>query len=164
MWCPNILRGLFSRLLARLGLTDAVWILNREEQLAGLFTIEVEFRAELSNHLHIMLRTRPELAKRLAPREVARRWLTITKLAKCMTDDMPVPDEKKIDEVVGNKKRIAELRKRLSSISWFMGILLENIAELSVTSFGTFVREFSPLWSRTIGHLACQGIPMGALA
>lgn len=107
------------------------WILNREEQLAGLFTIEVEFRAEMSNHLHIMLRTRPEIAKRLAPREVARRWLTITKLAKCTTDDMPVPDEKKIDEVVGNKKRIAELRKRLSSISWFRGILLENIARRS---------------------------------
>jgi len=35
---------------------------------------------------------------------------------------------------------------------------------LSVTTFGTFVREFSPLWSRTIGHLTGQGIPMGSLA
>ena len=104
------------------------WILNLEEELAKLFTIEIEFRAEMSNHLHVVLRTRPEIAKRLAPREVARRWLTITKLAKCMTDDVPVPDEKKIDELVGSKKKIAEARKRLSSISWFMGTLLENIA------------------------------------
>ena len=59
---------------------------------------------------------------------MARRWLTITKLAKCMSDEMPEPDEKKIDELVGNKKRIAEMRRRLSSISWFMGTLLENIA------------------------------------
>ena len=42
------------------------WIINREEQLAKLFTIEVEFRAEMSNHLHAVLRTRPEIAKRLA--------------------------------------------------------------------------------------------------
>lgn len=104
------------------------WIINREEQLAKLFTIEVEFRAEMSNHLHAVLRTRPEIAKRLPPRDVARRWLTITKLAKCMSDDMPEPDEKKIDELVKDKKRIAELRRRLSSVSWFMGILLENIA------------------------------------
>lgn len=45
------------------------WIINREEQLAQLFTIEVEFRAEMSNHLHVVLRTRPEIAKRLPPRE-----------------------------------------------------------------------------------------------
>ena len=108
------------------------WIINREEQLAQLFTIEVEFRAEMSNHLHAVLRTRPEIAKRLPPREVARRWLTITKLAKSMSDDMPEPDEKKIDKLVGNKTRIAELRRRLSSISWFMGILCENIARARI--------------------------------
>ena len=33
------------------------WILIREEQLAGLFAIEVEFRCEMQNHLHVMLRT-----------------------------------------------------------------------------------------------------------
>ena len=113
------------------------WIINREEQLAQLFTIEVEFRAEMSNHLHVMLRTRPEIAKRLRPREVARRWLTITKLAKCMSDEMPEPDEKKIDELAGNKTEIAELRKRLSSISWFMGILCENIARRANREDGT---------------------------
>ncbi len=104
------------------------WIVNREEQLAQLFTIEVEFRAELSNHLHVVLRTRPEIAARLRPREVAHRWLTITKLAKCMSDEMPEPDEKRIDKLVGNKKQIEKMRRRLSKISWFMGILLENIA------------------------------------
>ncbi len=88
----------------------------------------MEFRAELSNHLHVVLRTRPEIAARLRPREVARRWLTITKLAKCMSDAMPEPDEKRIDKLVGNKKQIEKMRRRLSDISWFMGILLENIA------------------------------------
>ena len=34
------------------------WIINRQEQLAQLFTIELEFRTEMSNHLHAVLRTR----------------------------------------------------------------------------------------------------------
>ncbi|MGM0490803.1 MAG: hypothetical protein ACQESR_29100, partial [Planctomycetota bacterium] len=54
------------------------WILLREEQLAGLFTIDIEFRSEMSNHLHVVLRPCPRAAKRLCATEVARRWLTIT--------------------------------------------------------------------------------------
>lgn len=104
------------------------WIIHREEQLARLFAIEVEFRAEMSNHLHAVLRTRPEIAARWTPREVARRWLTATKLAKCLSDEMPLPEEKRIDKAVGNKKQIAQWRRRLSNISWFMGMLCENIA------------------------------------
>ena len=46
------------------------WIINREEQLASLFAIDIEFRAELSNHLHLVLRTLPQVAKRLSAREV----------------------------------------------------------------------------------------------
>ncbi len=33
------------------------WIIEREEQLAGLFAIEIEFRAEMRNHLHLILRS-----------------------------------------------------------------------------------------------------------
>jgi hypothetical protein len=47
---------------------------------------------------------------------------------------------------------------------FFESLAAEDLAELSVTTFGTFLREFSPLWSHPIGHPACQGIPIGALA
>ena len=69
------------------------WIINRQEQLARLMAIEIEFRAELSNRLHAVLRTRPEIAKRWSRDEVAWRWLTTTKLAKCMSDKMLEPDQ-----------------------------------------------------------------------
>jgi hypothetical protein len=59
---------------------------------------------------------------------VARRWLTLTKLAKCMTDALPLPDEKKYEQLLNDKKRIRKIRRRLSSISWFMAFLSENIA------------------------------------
>jgi hypothetical protein len=104
------------------------WIIGREEQLAGLFAIDIEFRAELSNHLHLVLRTMPRVAKRWTAEEVVRRWLTITRLAKCFTDDVPAPDPRHVAELARDKKLVAKLRRRLSSISWFMGILCENIA------------------------------------
>ncbi len=101
------------------------WIMKREEQFTGLFAIEIEFRAELSNHLHIVLRTRPDVAKRWSRHEVARRWLTLTRLAKCMSDGMPTVDPKRIERLIKDKKQIARLRKRLSNISWLMGLLCE---------------------------------------
>ena len=104
------------------------WIVNREEQLASLFAIDIEFRTELSNHLHLVLRTMPRVAKRWTAEEVVRRWLTITKLAKCFADDLPTPDPQHLEKLVRDKKLVAKLRRRLSSISWFMGILCENIA------------------------------------
>jgi len=59
---------------------------------------------------------------------VARRWFTITKLAKCMTDDMPEPSPAKIQALLKDKKELKRIRRRLSSVSWFMGVLCENIA------------------------------------
>jgi hypothetical protein len=104
------------------------WIVRREEQLAGLFALELEFRTEMSSHLHNVLRTLPQVARRWSAREVARRWLTITKLAKCRSDDLPQPDPQRVEKLAQDKKKIQKLRRRLSSVSWYMGILCENIA------------------------------------
>jgi hypothetical protein len=104
------------------------WIVRREEQLAGLFAIDIEFRAELSSHLHLVLRTLPRVARRWSAHEVARRWLTSTKLAKCRSDDLPQPDPQRVEQLAKDKKKIDKLRRRLSSVSWFMGLLCENIA------------------------------------
>ena len=104
------------------------WIVRREEQLAGLFAIDLEFRAELSSHLHLVLRTMPEVARRWSPREVARRWLTATKLAKSFSDAWPEVEEQRIEALICDKPRIEQLRRRLCNVSWFMGLLCENIA------------------------------------
>ena len=99
------------------------WIVRREEQLAGLFAIDLEFRAELSSHLHLVLRTMPEVARRWSPREVARRWLTATKLAKSFSDAWPEVEEQRIEALICDKPRIEQLRRRLCNVSWFMGVL-----------------------------------------
>jgi hypothetical protein len=104
------------------------WIIYREEQLAGLFAIDIEFRAELSTHLHLVLRTMPEVARRWSRREVALRWLTATRLAKSFSKDLPQVKEKLIEDLVKDKEKIKKLRRRLASVSWFMGFLCENVA------------------------------------
>ena len=127
------------------------WIMEREEQLAALFTIDIEFHTELSNHLHIVLRTCPRAAKKLTPEEVVRRWLTITKLSKCFTDELPEIDEKRVKELAKDKKKVAKLRKRLSKVSWFMGTLLENIARRSNCEDATSGK----FWSTRYGCREC---------
>jgi hypothetical protein len=113
------------------------WIIIREEQLAALFAIDIEFRAEMRNHLHVVLRTMPRVAKRLGREEVVRRWLTITKLAKCMSDDLPEINPKLVKKLAKDKKKVEQMRRRLSSISWFMGTLCENISRRSNAEAGT---------------------------
>jgi hypothetical protein len=47
------------------------WVLERLRQLAGLFGVEVCDYAIMSNHLHIVLRNRPDVARQWSDLEVA---------------------------------------------------------------------------------------------
>src|SRR5262245_60732503 len=50
------------------------WIDERLEFLAGLFGVDVITHSVMTNHLHVILRTRPDLARRWDAAEVVRRW------------------------------------------------------------------------------------------
>ena len=53
------------------------WIRDRLESLAGLFGVEIAAFAVMSNHLHVILRNRPDVVALWSDSEVARRWLTL---------------------------------------------------------------------------------------
>ena len=53
------------------------WIRRRLEALAAVFGIDVLAYAILSNHLHLVLRTRPDVIASWSDREVAERWLKL---------------------------------------------------------------------------------------
>ena len=102
-----------------------------QETLAALFAIEVGFRGELSNHLHLIFRTRPDVVESWSDKDVVRRWLTITKLAKSQ-DGQPKPPSKArmaMERVLPG--RVKQIRENLSNPSWFMGILSEYIGRRS---------------------------------
>ena len=98
------------------------WIVDRLQFLSTVFAIEVCAYAILMNHFHTLLRTRPDIVAAWSDREVAARWLTLFPRR-----DGP-PSELQIRALTDCPERIAELRRRLSSLSWFMGRLNEFIA------------------------------------
>jgi hypothetical protein len=86
----------------------------------------------LSNHLHALVETRPDLVRGWTDRDVAIRYLTLCpckwrRRRKGIPVDAPPTDEE-IDDVLTVPGRIAVLRERLSSVSWFMAMLKEPIA------------------------------------
>jgi REP element-mobilizing transposase RayT len=104
------------------------WIVDRLHLLAGIFAIDVCAYAVMENHDHTILRTRPDVAAAWSDREVAIRWLTLFPCYCRKKETVPPPTENQISALADNMERIAQLRKRLSSLSWFMGRLNECIA------------------------------------
>ena len=105
------------------------WILDRVKQLAGLFSIDVAFVAILQNHLHIILRNRPDLAKRWSDQDVMRRACAIFPWKfKAYGGLGKGPTNGQLRQLAGDKQLVAQMRERLSSISWFMRQLDQNIA------------------------------------
>ena len=53
------------------------WIRDRLESLAGLFGVEIAAFAVMSNHVHVILRNRPDVVAVWSNEDVARRWLAL---------------------------------------------------------------------------------------
>ena len=104
------------------------WIVDRLRYLASIFAIEVCAYAVMENHPHSILRTRPDIVALWSDREVATRWTELCP-KKHRLKGKPIPSlEEQIQALVVCPERIAVLRKRLCSLSWFMAQLNEFIA------------------------------------
>jgi hypothetical protein len=103
------------------------WVEDRLLELAEVFAVGIYAYAVMSNHLHVVVYIDPSATLAWSPDEVAQRWVKLT----------PVRVAGKVDEaacearataLAGNAERIAVLRERLGSLSWFMRFLNEPIA------------------------------------
>jgi putative transposase len=104
------------------------WIENRLRQLTSIFAIDVSSFSVMSNHYHLTARTRPDIVAAWSDYEVARRWLTLCPIRYRSKKKAILTLQDHIRALAGRPERIAVLRKRLSSLSWFMGRLNEFIA------------------------------------
>ena len=93
--------------------------------MATRYGVEVSVYAVMSNHLHVVLRTRPDWVDSWSNREVAIRWLKLFSRSKLVEDKNTPPRHSEIKMLTGNEEQMAELRMRLSSVSWFMRSLNE---------------------------------------
>jgi REP element-mobilizing transposase RayT len=106
------------------------WIRQRIEKLASVFGIDVLTYAILSNHLHVVLRSRPDVVAAWSDRQVALRWLQIFP-GKRIEEQLGDPTTADVDSLANDPERMAVIRLRLSDVSWFMKALSEPIARFA---------------------------------
>ena len=104
------------------------WLVQRLRFLATVFAIEVCAYAVMENHYHTVLRTRPDIVALWSDWDAATRWLTLFPHHRDMSGTPIPPAEVDIRALADRPDRIAQLRIRLCSLSWFMGRLNEFIA------------------------------------
>ncbi len=107
------------------------WIRQRLEFLAGSFGLDVMAFAILSNHIHLVLRNRPDIVACWSDLEVARRWYRLCPFRKQEDGSPEEPNQYELAMLTNDPDRMAELRRRLSHPSWLMKMLCENIARRS---------------------------------
>ena len=104
------------------------WIRDRFEFLASVFGIDCLTYTVLSNHLHVVLRSRPDVVKCWSDEEVARRWWRLFPQSKDKLGHPRDPTDSDLAMIVNNPTRLAQVRERLSDISWWMRCAAEDIA------------------------------------
>lgn len=113
------------------------WVRERLETLAEAFAIEIFTYSVMSNHVHIVLRNRPDLAAEWSAEEVGRRWAMVFPSGGTGRGQVVAVDSgRQVDsakpggqaDVGVEHARTEELRGRLCNISWFMKSLNEFIA------------------------------------
>lgn len=106
------------------------WIRRRMEALASVFGIDVLTYAIMSNHMHLILRNRPDVVATWSDQEVAIRWLRVFP-GRRLEEHLAEPTENDVNMLVNQPERLLVVRERLSDISWFMRALSEPIARLA---------------------------------
>ena len=101
------------------------WVQDRIRGLTEFFAVEVFAYTVMSNHTHIVLRNRPDLAAQWTAREVAERWCQVFPGSHRVGDDAW---NLRVERLIRDPARLAEVRARLADISWFMRCLNEWIA------------------------------------
>ena len=106
-----------------------VWIEDLLKHFAAYFGIDLLCFSILSNHHHEMLRSRPDVVKTWDDTEVARRWLMICPKRKDGDGNPMEPSEPELDTIRNCPVRLADLRVRLSDVSWWLRLLNQRVAQ-----------------------------------
>ena len=106
------------------------WIKSLLQYQASVFAVDVGNYSILSNHQHLIARTRPDLAAQWSDEEVAWRW-NLAWPSWIGGQWVREPTDEEIREILIKPERIPQLRANLASLSWFMARWKEPIARLA---------------------------------
>ena len=100
------------------------------QELAASFGIDCLSFCVMVNHIHVILRNRPDVVAGWSDEEVAKRWWQLFPLRKNKDKSPAIPTEDEL-KLFMSPARSKQLRSRLSDISWWMRALAEPIARRS---------------------------------
>ena len=103
------------------------WVEDRLLALAKVFCIDVCAYAVMSNHTHLVLHVDDKKANRLNDKAIIIRWHKVCK-GTLLTQKYLQGEKLTKAELIFFNQTVKQYRERLSSISWFMRLLNEDIA------------------------------------
>ncbi len=131
------------------------WIRERLMEIARIFAVDVCGYAVMCNHLHVIVRVRPDLVDSWSSEEVARRWWQLHPGRRNDNGEPAEPNAAELEAVLvprpGCLQGESEIRSRLASLSWFMRSLVEPIARRANREDGCKGR----FWE---GRFKCQAL------
>src|SRR5258708_30009589 len=98
------------------------WLIDRIKSLANCYAIKICAYAIMSNHYHLVLFVDTDVANAWSDDEIKSRWASLFPRDAASLDKM-IPQRV--------QEKLALWRERLTSISWFMRCVNENIALLA---------------------------------
>ena len=107
-----------------------VWIENRLQELAGIFSVAVGGFSIMDNHLHVLVRLDPDVSKVWSDEEVVRRWGKLFPPRDKSRQPLPV-SKSWVEWRLKDVEWVATARARLQSLSWFMKCLKEPLSRLA---------------------------------
>ncbi len=108
------------------------WLHDRLAKLIGYFLVDVVGFSMMGNHMHVILRNRPDLVADMSDEQVIRAWWEISPQYRrdSKTGNLT---SKRLKKLLKDSKHIKNCRARLSSISWFMRYLKHPMALMANT-------------------------------
>jgi REP element-mobilizing transposase RayT len=111
-------------------------LVDRLTFLSSHFAIEVVTFAVMGNHVHLLLRTRPDLARQWQDEEVARRYAMLlprrrsARSSDTAGDPLGGATEDHAHGILSERGRVAALRRMLSDLGFFHRLLKEPCARM----------------------------------
>ena len=106
-----------------------LWLDEQLIHQARHFGIDLLCQSILSNHFHLVLRSRADVVAEWDDSEVARRWLMLCPERRNSLGKPEEPSEFELNHIRKDKARLKIIRSRLSDISWWLRLLSQNIAQ-----------------------------------
>ena len=143
------------------------WIRDRLEFLASIFAIDCLTYTILSNHLHLVLRSRPDVAEQWSDEEVACRWWRLFPKKRDQLGQPTLPTKADLGLRASNKGFLnVSLKEYLELVDWTgrsiradkRGAIPDHLAPILAriglleSGWCELVREFGRLFQRAAGQ------------